>query len=157
MTRAAITMKGKCTRICVVLVIDDLEYGGAQRQVVELANNMDPDRFDVHVCALSDYVPLGGQVRDSERRLHILPKKNKADVTVVPRLARLLRSLRRCRPQLFVQCGHRLSAGGTPRGHEVGGRVRAKCKLLPRVETEARLPIDAPLCRSYDCQFACRR
>ena len=66
-TRAAITMKGKCTRICVVLVIDDLEYGGAQRQVVELANNMDPDRSDVHVCALSDYVPLGGQVRDSER------------------------------------------------------------------------------------------
>jgi glycosyltransferase involved in cell wall biosynthesis len=82
------------TRICVVLVIDDLEYGGAQRQVVELANNMDRERFDVHVCTLSDYVPLGKQLRDSERRLHIVVKKNKVDFTVVPRLARLLKSLR---------------------------------------------------------------
>jgi glycosyltransferase involved in cell wall biosynthesis len=80
-------------RICVVLVIDDLEYGGAQRQVVELANNMDRNRFDVHVCTLSNYVPLGSQLRDSERKLHIIVKKNKVDFTVVPRLACLLKSL----------------------------------------------------------------
>jgi len=80
-------------RICVVLVIDDLEYGGAQRQVVELANNMDSDRFNVHVCALSDYVPLGSQLRDSATRLHTIVKKHKMDLTVVPRLARLLRVL----------------------------------------------------------------
>jgi glycosyltransferase involved in cell wall biosynthesis len=75
------------------LVIDDLEYGGAQRQVIELANNMDRDRFDVHVCTLSNYVPLGRQLRDSERRLHTVVKRNKVDFTVVPRLARLLKSL----------------------------------------------------------------
>ncbi len=80
-------------RICVVLVVDDLEYGGAQRQVIELANNMDQDRFYVHVCTLSDYVPLGSQLRDSERKLHTVAKKNKVDFTVVPRLARLLKSL----------------------------------------------------------------
>jgi len=80
-------------RICVVLVIDDLEYGGAQRQVIELANNMDRDCFDVHVCTLSNYVPLGRQLRDSERRLHTVVKRNKVDFTVVPRLARLLKSL----------------------------------------------------------------
>ena len=39
-------------RICIVLVIDDLEYGGAQRQVIELANNMDRGRFVVHVFNL---------------------------------------------------------------------------------------------------------
>jgi len=80
-------------RICVVLVIDDLEYGGAQRQVIELANNMDRDRFDVHVCTLSNYVPLGNQLRDSEHRLHTVVKKNRIDFTVVLRLARLLKSL----------------------------------------------------------------
>jgi len=80
--------------LCVVLVIDDLEYGGAQRQVVELANNMNPDQFDVHVCTLSDYVPLGGQLRDSEYRLHIIRKRNRIDFTVVPRLTRLLKSLK---------------------------------------------------------------
>ena len=80
-------------RISVVLVIDDLEYGGAQRQVIELANNMDRDRFDVHVCTLSNYVPLGRQLINAERRLHTVVKKNKVDFTVVPRLARLLKSL----------------------------------------------------------------
>ena len=80
-------------RICVVLVIDDLEYGGAQRQVVELANNLDRDRFDVHVCTLSDYVPLGSQLRNAKLRLHTIVKKNKVDFTIVPRLVRLLKSL----------------------------------------------------------------
>ena len=44
---------------CIVLIIGHRKYGDAQRQVVEVANNMDQDRFDVHVCTLSDYVPLG--------------------------------------------------------------------------------------------------
>jgi glycosyltransferase involved in cell wall biosynthesis len=79
--------------LCVVLVIDDLEYGGAQRQIVELANNMDSKRFDVHICTLSDYMPLGSQFRDADQKLHIIVKKNKYDFTVVPRLARLLKRL----------------------------------------------------------------
>ncbi len=85
-------MKDKPIRV--VLVIDDLEYGGAQRQVVELANNMDRDRFDVHVCTLSEYVPLVGQLVDPERRLHTVVKKNRLDFLAVARLARLLKALR---------------------------------------------------------------
>lgn len=81
-------------RICVVLVVDDLGYGGAERQVVELANNINPDRFDVHVCALSHHVPLGDELLDAERRLHIVAKTNRFDFTVVSRLACLLRALR---------------------------------------------------------------
>ena len=80
-------------RICVVLVIDDLGYGGTERQVVQLANSMDQERFDVHVCTLSNHVPLGKQLRDAERKLHTIVKKNRVDFTVVPRLARLLKSL----------------------------------------------------------------
>lgn len=79
--------------IGVLQVISNLEYGGAQRQVIELANNLDERRFDVHVCSLSDYVPLGAMLRDAERRLHIIRKRAKYDLTVVPRLARLLRRL----------------------------------------------------------------
>ncbi len=78
----------------IVLLISSLEYGGAQRQVVELANSMDPDLFDVHVCSLSDYVPLGERLRDRQRRLHIIRKRFKFDLSVVPRLAILLRTLR---------------------------------------------------------------
>lgn len=81
-------------RICVVLVVDDLGYGGAERQMVELANNMDTDRFDVHVCALSNHVPLSNKLRDAEHRLHTIAKMNRFDFTVVPRLAFLLRALK---------------------------------------------------------------
>ena len=104
-------MKVTRKRICVVLVIDDLEYGGAQRQVVELANNMDSECFDVHVCALSDYVPLGEQLKDSGQRLHTVTRKNKFDFTVVPRLARLLKSLKpapRKKWVLRLPCGSML-------------------------------------------------
>jgi len=78
----------------VVLVIDNLEYGGAQRQVVELANHIDPARFDVHICSLSNYVPLADQMVDRERRLHVISKTWKYDVTVVARLATLLHRLK---------------------------------------------------------------
>ena len=77
----------------IVLVIDNLEYGGAQRQVVELANHMDPARFDVHICSLSGYVPLAERMVDREGRLHVITKKWKYDLTVVPRLAALLHRL----------------------------------------------------------------
>lgn len=81
-------------RRCIVLAVSNLEFGGAQRQVVEQANSMDPDRYDVHVCSLSSYVPLADSLRDRDRRLHIIQKKFKFDVTVPLRMAKLLRELR---------------------------------------------------------------
>lgn len=78
----------------ILLVISNLEYGGAQRQVIELANNMDAEQFDVHVCSLSGYIPLAEDLHDAGRRLHVINKQWKFDVTVIPRLARLLRGLK---------------------------------------------------------------
>jgi glycosyltransferase involved in cell wall biosynthesis len=76
-----------------VAVISDLEFGGAQRQVVELANHMDPARFDLHVVALHDYTPLADSLRDAVRRLHIIQRRGKFDFTVVTRLRALLKKL----------------------------------------------------------------
>jgi glycosyltransferase involved in cell wall biosynthesis len=81
-------------RICVVLVIDDLGYGGAERQVVELANNMDPGRFMVYVCSLSDNVPLAQKLTGAACRLHMIARKNRFDPTIVLRLADFLRAAR---------------------------------------------------------------
>lgn len=50
--------------------------------------------MEVQVCTLSPYVPLGVQLRDHERRLHLITKKFKLDVSVVPRLAVLMRRLK---------------------------------------------------------------
>jgi glycosyltransferase involved in cell wall biosynthesis len=73
-----------------MLLISNLEFGGAQRQVVELANHLDPARFEVHVASLSDYLPLADGLRCP---VHVVQKHWKFDLTVVPRLARLLQRL----------------------------------------------------------------
>ena len=76
-----------------VVVISDLEFGGAQRQVVELANNMPMERYDLHVVSLHDYVPLAQSLKQADRRVHIIQRHSKFDATVPWRLANLLRDL----------------------------------------------------------------
>lgn len=88
--------------IRVVLVISNLEYGGAQRQVVELANHFDPSRVEVHVCSMSSYVPLAQELRIPRHRLHVIEKQSRFDVTVVPRLAGLLKRVRADVVQAFL-------------------------------------------------------
>jgi glycosyltransferase involved in cell wall biosynthesis len=72
-------------------VISNLEFGGAQRQVIELANQMLADGNVVDVCSLSSYVPLASSLRNSEQRLHVINKRFMFDASVVPKLAALLR------------------------------------------------------------------
>lgn len=79
--------------ICVLIVISNLEYGGAQRQVVDLANSVDPALARIHICSLSAYVPLADRLVDAEHRLHVVTKRFKYDTTVPLRLAALLRRL----------------------------------------------------------------
>jgi glycosyltransferase involved in cell wall biosynthesis len=77
----------------VMVVVSALSYGGAETQVVELANSADPAQLDLQVCSLSSYVPQAERLRHPER-LHIVRKRWRFDATVVPRLARLLRAQR---------------------------------------------------------------
>lgn len=77
--------------IRVVLVISNLGFGGAQRQVVELVNHLDLQRFDARLVSLSAHVPLADGLLD-RKRLHVICRRFRFDVTVVPRLARRLRS-----------------------------------------------------------------
>ncbi len=77
----------------VILLISNLEYGGAQRQVVELANRMNASAIETHICCLSDYVPLARGLRDAASRLHIVRKRWKFDLGVVHRFARLIERL----------------------------------------------------------------
>jgi len=67
-----------------------MEFGGAQRQIVELANNIDKEEFDVHVCSLSNYAPLAEQFHP-DINFHIIHKKAKFDFSVVFKLRKLIR------------------------------------------------------------------
>jgi glycosyltransferase involved in cell wall biosynthesis len=80
-------------RKTVLIVNSDLEYGGAQRQIVELANFMDPSQFYVNVCSLSDYIPLADKLKNSDERLKVVQRKSRFDFTVVFRLRTLMKNL----------------------------------------------------------------
>jgi len=75
-----------------VIVVSDLDFGGAQRQVVELVNHMDPSVCKTHVCSLSDFVPLAKTLRQPGH-LSLVLRRFRFDFTVVPRLASVLRKL----------------------------------------------------------------
>lgn len=79
--------------IRLMLVVSSLERGGAERQVVHLANHLPALGFDVSVCALSGNVPLARELDDAGRRLVIVPKRWRFDAGVVTRLARRMRAL----------------------------------------------------------------
>jgi len=83
----------KSIGLVAVLVISDLEFGGAQRQVVELANELEGQGVTVYVCSLSPYVPLAKYLRRRDR-LIVIPRRWRLDATVVFRLARFLRRVR---------------------------------------------------------------
>jgi glycosyltransferase involved in cell wall biosynthesis len=74
----------------VLIVISNMEFGGAQRQIVELVNNIDQTQFEIHVCSLSEYAPLADQFNEGIP-LHIIHKKAKFDFSVVFKLASLIR------------------------------------------------------------------
>ena len=77
----------------VLYLISNLEYGGAQCQVVALTNGLNAAGTEAYVCCLSDYVPLAREVNDAARRLYVLAKRGKFDAGVVPRIEELLGKL----------------------------------------------------------------
>lgn len=74
------------------LIVSSLQRGGAERQVVALANHLDAERFDVHVITLAADVPLAADLAPHVP-LHIVAKRWRFDATVVLRAVRLLRRL----------------------------------------------------------------
>lgn len=73
------------TPLRVLLVISDLGYGGAERQVVALANGLGRQGIEAFVATLSGHTPLADQLQDADR-LHVVGRSPF-------RLARLLKEL----------------------------------------------------------------
>lgn len=81
-------------RINLALVISNLSFGGAERQVLELANNIDTEAFNLHLFILSEHAPLAERLKDRDSRLHQIIKRNKFDISVVSRLAAAFKALK---------------------------------------------------------------
>ncbi len=76
----------------ILIVVSNLEYGGAQRQIVELVNNLDASRYAVHIASLSDYVPLATQIAQ-DIPVHVIKKQSRFDFTTVFKLRTLISRL----------------------------------------------------------------
>lgn len=109
------------SKIHVLLLISSLEYGGAERQVIELANQLEAHVFETTVCSLSEHVPLATELRDAAHRLEIVPRRGRFDFGVVRRLARLMRRRR-------IQVVHTFLFDA-----EIVGRLAAKLARVPVV------------------------
>lgn len=76
----------------VVIVVSNMEFGGAQRQIVQLVNQSAESDINYHIISLSDVVPLASRLDDPDK-LTIIRKNSKFDLTVIWRLARVLKKV----------------------------------------------------------------
>jgi glycosyltransferase involved in cell wall biosynthesis len=75
-------------------IIPTLDRGGAEKQLVMLANRLDPTQFDATLIVLTRTGPLEKELDTHRTRLIVLGKKGKFDPSTLWRLTRELRSLR---------------------------------------------------------------
>jgi glycosyltransferase involved in cell wall biosynthesis len=79
-------------RVC--LLISSLEFGGAERQVIEMTRIFDRTHIDPIICTLSEKIPLVENDPDIRALVHTIEKRSRFDLTTIPRLAGFLRRQR---------------------------------------------------------------
>lgn len=77
-------------------LITRLPIGGAERMLLGVLRNLDPDRFASEVCCIQDRGELATEVEDMHIPLHVLGlmRSNRFDLQVVEALRRLIRERR---------------------------------------------------------------
>lgn len=83
----------------IVLLIRSLNFGGAERQVIELAKGLASRGHDVVVAVFYGDGKLFGELQDAGVRLVVLQKRGRWDL--ISFLTRLIRVLRDLRPQIL--------------------------------------------------------
>ncbi|HEX4332415.1 MAG TPA: glycosyltransferase [Usitatibacter sp.] len=78
----------------VLFTVSDLDLGGAQKQLVELARELARRGHDVAVYTMNDVVPRAKDLQGSGVELVVDQKRSKLDWSVVGRLRRFVRSWR---------------------------------------------------------------
>lgn len=79
------------SRLRLLLLSDEMEVGGTQRQIVEIARGLDPARFDVTVLYFLNRSFLVDQLEAAGVRVIEVPRRSKIDVGFVRRLAQVIR------------------------------------------------------------------
>jgi len=97
--------------IRIVHVISDLDTGGAEMMLAKLVGAMGRDRFSNTVISLTDRGQLGEQIESSGVAVHTLGmKRGRPDILALPRLIRLLKTLKPTIVQSWLYHADLLSA-----------------------------------------------
>ena len=75
-------------------IIPTLVRGGAEKQLTLLASNLAPDRYDVHVCALTSAGSYQQVLNENGIPVHVIGKSWKVDFQAYRRLRSQIKSLR---------------------------------------------------------------
>ena len=77
------------TKINVMQVVHDLNFGGMQRVVVDLCLNIDPSRFKMHVCCLGDLGPNTEELEHKGIPIFLVKKRPGLDYLLPFKLRKL--------------------------------------------------------------------
>src|SRR5436305_9702289 len=86
-------------KIQIFFLIRSLNYGGAERQLIELAKGLDKTRFAVTLATFYDGGALRPEIEGIEG-VTVLSLRKKGRWDVMPFLWRLARAVRAARPQI---------------------------------------------------------
>lgn len=84
-----VTMDASPVSVC--LLISSLEFGGAERQAVEMMRTFDRSRVHPIIISLSSHTPLAEALPGAGEDLHVIKKFGRFDFTTIFRVASLLR------------------------------------------------------------------
>lgn len=111
-------------KIHVMHIIPTLEFGGAERMVVDLVNHADAERFRFTIITFSDRIPLASEIKNNEVEVKIVPKRGKISLHLFNDIYQCIKKI-----QPDVVHAHMFSA-------DVWGRVAARLCRVPVVSTE---------------------
>ena len=74
-----------------LIIIDELELGGTQSQIVQLVRHLDASRFDVSLAYFRNASSCVGALRDAGASVHCIPKRGRIDPVFFWQLCRFIR------------------------------------------------------------------
>jgi len=83
-------MKDK--KINILFIISSLEFGGAQRQVIDLVNRMSEDHFNIHLLTFEHQLAQLDRLDKIKVVFHNFPRQHKFDLSPTREIAKIIRS-----------------------------------------------------------------
>lgn len=95
----------KFDRISILYVLPNLNFGGTETTLVQLVNNLDHTRFDIHLCTLSSPNPLRSEL-SNEVTYHAIGANKKESVSATLKFMNVVRNVSPDILQSFLRYGN---------------------------------------------------